>query len=89
MPVWLPKKKILIVEDNKNISKLVKYNLEKADFECLVSKTGEESLQLLEEESIDLIVLDIMLHKMDGFEDEWNTIGHRNFCTYTSLPPGD
>jgi len=60
--------KILIVEDDKHISKLVKYNLERAGFECTVTITSEEALEVLDKEPIDLIILDIMLPKMDGFE---------------------
>lgn len=60
--------KILIVEDDKHISKLVKYNLEKAGFDCIVTVTGEDALEVLDRESFDLIILDIMLPKMDGFE---------------------
>jgi len=60
--------RILIVEDDKHISKLVKYNLEKTGFDCVVTITGEEALDVLDRESIDLIILDIMLPKMDGFE---------------------
>jgi len=58
--------KILIVEDDKNISKLIRYNLEKSGFQCTVSITGEEALEILDHESIDLVILDIMLPKMDG-----------------------
>ena len=64
----MPSGKILIVEDDKNISKLVKYNLEKDGYDCVTSITGEEAFDVLDKESIDLIVLDIMLPKMDGFE---------------------
>lgn len=60
--------KILVVEDDKHIFKLVKYNLEKAGFDCTVTVTGEDALEVLDRESIDLIILDIMLPKMDGFE---------------------
>jgi DNA-binding response OmpR family regulator len=60
--------KILIVEDDKHISKLVKYNLEKAGFDCITAITGEAALDVLDKDSIDLIILDIMLPKMDGFE---------------------
>ncbi|MFA5087977.1 MAG: response regulator transcription factor [Candidatus Omnitrophota bacterium] len=60
--------KILIVEDDKNISKLVRYNLEKAGFDCTVVITGEEALETLDKRPVDLIILDIMLPKMDGFE---------------------
>ncbi len=64
----MAKKKILIVEDDKHISKLVKYNLEKANFECIVTMTGEKALKILDSESVDLIILDLMLPGMDGFE---------------------
>jgi len=60
--------KILIVEDDKNISKLVKYNLEKAGYECTAVVCGEEAFKFLDKQNIDLIILDIMLPKMDGFE---------------------
>ncbi|MFH1287899.1 MAG: response regulator, partial [bacterium] len=61
-------KRILIVEDDRNISKLIKYNLEKAGFDCSVSFTGEDALDVLEKELFSLIILDIMLPKMNGFE---------------------
>lgn len=61
-------KRVLIVEDDRNISKLIKYNLEKAGFDCSVSFTGEDALDVLEKESFSLIILDIMLPKMNGFE---------------------
>jgi DNA-binding response OmpR family regulator len=59
--------KILIVEDDKNISKLVRYNLEKSGFGCEAVISGEEAFSALERFDIDLIILDIMLPKMDGF----------------------
>ena len=62
------KARILIVEDDKHIFKLVRYNLEKAGFECIVTVTGEEALEILDKESINLIILDIMLPKMDGYQ---------------------
>ncbi|MEW6170607.1 MAG: response regulator transcription factor [Candidatus Omnitrophota bacterium] len=64
----MPKEKILVVEDDRNISKLIKYNLEKEGYEVIVSITGEEALEILQKQYIDLIILDIMLPKMDGFE---------------------
>ncbi len=64
----MPKDKILIVEDDKNIAKLVKYNLEKAGYECSVAVSGEKALEILNSTSVDLIILDIMLPAMDGFE---------------------
>ena len=44
--------KILIIEDDKHISKLVKYNLEKAGFKCTVTITGEEAFEVLDKQSI-------------------------------------
>jgi DNA-binding response OmpR family regulator len=60
--------KVLIVEDDKSISKLVKYNLEKEGFECALALTGEEALDALKKKQIDLIILDIMLPEMNGLE---------------------
>ncbi|MFH1305923.1 MAG: response regulator transcription factor [Candidatus Omnitrophota bacterium] len=64
----MTREKILIVEDDKHISKLVKYNLEKAGFDCIGTITGEEALEILNRDLINLVILDIMLPKMDGFE---------------------
>lgn len=60
--------KILVVEDDKNISKLVKYNLQKAGFDCETTITGEDALHILDKQAFDLIILDIMLPKMDGLQ---------------------
>ncbi len=60
--------KILIVEDDQNIAKLVKYNLEKAGYHCHVTITGEEALDFLDTQPVDLVILDIMLPRMDGME---------------------
>ena len=62
------KARILIVEDDKHISKLVKYNLEKAGFICIVTITGEDALEILDKDPINLIILDIMLPEMDGLQ---------------------
>jgi len=64
----MSREKILVVEDDKHISKLVKYNLEKAEFSCITTITGEEALDILDSQPVDLIILDIMLPKMDGLE---------------------
>jgi DNA-binding response OmpR family regulator len=62
------KETLLIVEDDKHISKLVKYNLEKSGYHCKVADDGEEALDILAKEAVDLVILDIMLPKMDGLE---------------------
>jgi DNA-binding response OmpR family regulator len=64
----MSKQKILIVEDDKNISKLVKYNLDKAGYDSIIATTGEEALEILNKSLMDLIILDIMLPEIDGFE---------------------
>ena len=64
----MAKERILIVEDDNNISRLIKYNLDKAGFLCAIAVTGEDSLASLRKDKYDLVILDIMLPKMDGFE---------------------
>lgn len=61
-------KKILVVEDDKNILKLIKYNLEKEGFKVFTAITGEEGLDIVEQEDIDLAILDLMLPKMNGLD---------------------
>ncbi|WP_373897881.1 response regulator transcription factor [Haloimpatiens sp. FM7315] len=61
-------KKILIVEDEEPIRELVKLNLSMVGFDTLEAEDGEKALNLINEEVIDLIVLDIMLPKIDGYE---------------------
>ncbi|MDP8258849.1 MAG: response regulator transcription factor [Candidatus Aadella gelida] len=64
----MSKANILIVEDDKNISKLIKYNLEKEGFRCMVSFDGEDAIKTLDKNPADLIILDIMLPGIDGLE---------------------
>lgn len=64
----MPKEQILIIEDDKHIARLVKYNAEKAGYDCITVEDGEEALDVLTKQGADLIILDIMLPKMDGFE---------------------
>ena len=60
--------RILIVEDEKPISDIVKFNLEKEGFEVVTAYDGKEGLSLAQSIDLDLILLDIMLPGMDGFE---------------------
>lgn len=60
-------KKILLVDDEKDIIEFLKYNLEKEDYQVIVGYDGEEALEKLSENP-DLIILDIMMPKLDGFE---------------------
>lgn len=61
-------KKILIVEDDPNISKLVDYNLSKAGFKTTVVGTGEDALANINRDKFHLVVLDIMLPGLDGLD---------------------
>jgi DNA-binding response OmpR family regulator len=61
-------KKILVVEDDKNILKLIRYNLEKEGFKVFTAITGEDGLDIVEQEDIDLAILDLMLPKMNGLD---------------------
>ncbi len=59
--------KILVVDDEKPIVEILKYNLEKEGFHVVTAFDGEEALNKVEDESPALIVLDIMLPQKDGF----------------------
>ncbi len=61
-------KKVLIVEDEKSISDIIKFNLEKEGFTVETAYDGEEGLAKALGVSPNLILLDVMLPKMDGFE---------------------
>ncbi len=59
--------KILVVDDEKHIRDLIKFNLDKAGFQVLTAADGKEALKILNN-NIDLIVLDLMLPEIDGLE---------------------
>ena len=60
--------KVLVVEDEKNIVKLLKFNLEGQGYRVVAAADGEAGLDLLRRERPDLVILDVMLPKLDGFE---------------------
>jgi len=60
--------KILVVDDEKNIIKGIKFSLEQDGMNVSVAYDGEEALALAKSEQFDLIVLDVMLPKLDGLE---------------------
>lgn len=61
-------KKILVVDDEKPISDIIKFNLKKEGYDVYTAYDGEEALQKVEEINPDLILLDLMLPKIDGLE---------------------
>lgn len=72
--------KILIVDDEKIIVKGLKFNLEQEGYEVETAFDGEEALKLAHDKSIDLILLDLMLPKIDGF-----TVC-RNIRSFSNVP---
>lgn len=60
--------KILVVEDDKNTSKLMQIVLSKAGYDVKLAGNGIEALEVLDNEFIDLILLDVMMPEMDGYE---------------------
>ncbi len=61
-------KKVLVVDDEKLIVKGIRFSLEQDGFEVECAYDGEEALHLATENTYDMILLDLMLPKMDGFE---------------------
>lgn len=60
--------RILVVEDNTNTQKLMKAILKHNGYEVFTAENGESALSVIDTQQIDLIVLDIMMPKMDGYE---------------------
>ncbi len=61
-------KKILVVEDEKALSKVLKYNLEKEGYEAITAADGDAGLAAVGKEKPDLILLDLMLPKKGGLD---------------------
>ncbi|HES3757233.1 TPA: two-component system response regulator CovR [Streptococcus pyogenes] len=61
-------KKILIIEDEKNLARFVSLELQHEGYEVIVEVNGREGLETALEKEFDLILLDVMLPEMDGFE---------------------
>ena len=64
----ITEKAILIVDDEKNIRELVKFNLESRGYKVIEAADGEEALNLVKTYAPLLIILDLMLPKIDGLE---------------------
>jgi DNA-binding response OmpR family regulator len=60
--------RILVVDDDVNALRLIAYALHREGFETLTAKSGPEALQILSETPVDLVILDIMMPEMDGYE---------------------
>ncbi len=64
----MPAKKILVVDDEMHILRIVKYKLESAGYQVLTALNGTEALQLARDEKPALIFLDIMMPGINGYE---------------------
>jgi DNA-binding response OmpR family regulator len=60
--------KILLVEDEVNLARPLQFNLEQEGYEVLSTSSGKEALLLQDKEDFDLIILDLMIEELDGFE---------------------
>ncbi|MFS0646894.1 response regulator transcription factor [Siminovitchia sp. 179-K 8D1 HS] len=60
--------RILVAEDDPHIQRLIKVYLEPEGFEILQAFDGEEAIRLMENNQVDLVILDIMMPKVDGFD---------------------
>ena len=61
-------KKILVVDDEKPISDIIKFNMVKEGYEVVTAFDGREALKMFEAERPDILILDLMLPEMDGLE---------------------
>ena len=60
--------RILVVDDDKNTRLFLRAVLEGASYTVFTAENGEDALLLMDREHVDLVVLDIMMPKMDGYE---------------------
>lgn len=66
MEEFMPK--ILVVDDERPIAEIIKYNLQKEGFEVQTAYDGDEALKMVHKMNPELVILDIMLPKKNGFE---------------------
>ncbi len=64
----MKQKKILIVDDEPNILMSLEYAFKKKDFEVFIARDGTEAIEISNREKPNLILLDIMMPEMDGYE---------------------
>jgi two-component system alkaline phosphatase synthesis response regulator PhoP len=60
--------KVLIVDDELDISEFISYNLKKEDYEVFIANNGSQALNIIKSHKPDLVLLDIMLPDVDGIE---------------------
>ena len=62
------KERILIVDDEEDILELVKYNVEREGYQTVCANTGEQAIQIVNNDKVDLVILDLMLPGINGLE---------------------
>ncbi|MBE5805787.1 MAG: response regulator transcription factor [Clostridiales bacterium] len=60
--------KVLIVDDEEHIREILKMNLELSGYKCIEAEDGEKAIEILEKITPDIVLLDIMLPKKDGYQ---------------------
>jgi len=79
----MERKKILVVDDDKKSRYLVSILLEKEGFEVIIATNGLEGIEAVEKQKADLIIMDIKMPKIDGYE---TTRRIRRLKKYESIP---
>lgn len=64
----MEKKKILVVDDNQDITEMVQEMLEGSPYHCVIANTGKDGLELIKEQEFDLIMLDMAMPDMSGLD---------------------
>lgn len=68
LPTIKAAKRVLVVDDERDITSLVALNLRQSGFEVYESSSAEDALNILQQRKIDLLILDVLLPQMNGFE---------------------
>ncbi len=79
----MKKKKVLVVDDDKKSRYLVSFLLEKEGFKVIIATNGLEGIEAARKQQVDLIIMDVKMPKMDGYE---TTKRIRRLKKYKSIP---
>lgn len=84
-------KRILVVDDNTEITEMVKTMLESSPYSCVTVNSGQECLEMLQDEQFDLILMDMAMPEMSGLDvlaklKERNKIEQNKIVLFTASP---
>lgn len=84
-------KKILVVDDNREITEMVKTMLESSPYSCVTANSGQECLKLVQDQKFDLILLDMAMPEMSGLDvlaklKENNKMEQNKVVLFTASP---